>query len=108
MKKLAASILLAPVMIMFWSAPAYARNKEMCKAMGGKWLPGSTTNPERGACIFQIRQGSGGGESPRKFAIEGTTSADACKSRGGELSRNKSECSISMSSAADTKKLSGE
>lgn len=107
MKRLVRSIILAPVMIMFWSAPAYAKNKENCKAIGGKWLPGSTTNPERGACIFLNRQGSGGRDSPTKFAIDGTTTTETCKARGGELSRNNSECSISMNKPADSVKLNG-
>ena len=107
MRKLATSILLVPVMMMLWSAPSYARNKENCKAIGGKWLPGSTTNPEKGACIFTIRQGDGGKEPIKNFAVDGATSAEICMARGGDLSPNKSECSISMRSTADRKKLNG-
>ena len=106
MRKLGKSILLVPVMMMLWSAPSYARNKENCKASGGKWLPGSTTDSEKGACIFTIRQGGGSKETPKNFAV-GTTSAEICRARGGELSSNKSECRISMNSAADSKKLNG-
>jgi len=105
MRKLSTAALLVPVMMMFWSAPGLAKNKENCKAIGGKWLPGSTTNPEKGACIFAIRQGGSGNGPVKAFGVEGAIPTEICKARGGELSPGKNECRVPMNNPADGVRL---
>lgn len=70
---------------------AFAKNKEACHAIGGKWMPGSNTNPEVGACIFlisapknNIPPGTAAGEKP--------ITVDECTKRGGKVNGDGSQC----------------
>jgi hypothetical protein len=77
-------------------SPAYAKNKENCHAIGGKWLPGSTTNPEKGACLFLIRANKAALDATKTRAADGLISADDCTRQGGKILRDKTQCSIEM------------
>ena len=82
--------------------PAFAKNKENCKAIGGKWPAGSTTNPEVGACIFAIRANNLPDAAVKNQADSGTKdsaiTADACTKKGGKV--NQSECVVQMGKGA--------
>jgi hypothetical protein len=77
-------------------SPAYAKNKENCHAIGGKWLPGSTTNPEKGACLFLIRANKPALDATKTRATDGMITADECTRKGGKISRDRTQCSMEM------------
>jgi hypothetical protein len=80
---------------------AAAKNKENCLAIGGKWLPGSATDPEKGACIFLIR-----GNPQKDWPVDKNhpiSSAD-CFSRGGKVINGGSQCSVNFENANDSPK----
>ena len=82
--------------------PAFAKNKDNCHAIGGKWLPGSTTDSEKGACIFSIRADKLPNASAKNLVDSGTkdssVSVDTCTKKGGKVSQN--ECVVQMGQGA--------
>ncbi len=79
-------------------SPVYAKNKENCHSIGGKWLPGSTTNLEKGACLFLISASKSSTTTSKTRAANGVIAPDECTRQGGKISSDKTQCSIEMRS----------
>ena len=83
--------LIALVVCIGATSVAFAKNKENCHKIGGKWLPGSDTNLEKGACFFAIAV------KPSKDVLVADSRAISeaeCKDKGGKVSKQSSQCSI--------------
>lgn len=78
----------------FAASMAQAKHKEDCHKSGGKWMPGSATDAEVGACWFLIKAGP---KDTNPHIEEGAITPDACQKQRGKISKDGKQCSIEFS-----------